>query len=112
MFVSEEEHESDWVVEFVHLLEVGDLIKVADVDDGKILDAIGDLVEDFILTHAVGVPVTAKADDNKALVFGENRLIDMPACDEMGNDDGAHGEGGGVLNGEKEMEMMRFLSTQ
>ena len=45
MFIAEEEHEGDRVVEFVHLLEVGDLIEVADVDDGEVLDAISDALE-------------------------------------------------------------------
>ena len=26
----------------VHLLEVGDLVEIADVDDGKVLDTVGD----------------------------------------------------------------------
>lgn len=42
MFVSKEEHEGNGIVEFVHLLEVGDLIEVADVDNGEVLDTIGD----------------------------------------------------------------------
>lgn len=45
VFVSEEEHEGDGVVEFVHLLEVGDLIEIADVDDGEVLDTVGDAWE-------------------------------------------------------------------
>jgi len=28
-----------------HLLEVGDLVEVADVDDGEVLDAVGDACE-------------------------------------------------------------------
>ena len=71
MFVAEEEHEGDWVVQFykrdisatlekktldnqykncpitkvlltVHLFEVGNLVEVADVDDGEVLDTICD----------------------------------------------------------------------
>lgn len=42
MFISEEEHESDGIVEFVHLLEVGNLVEVADVDDSEVLDTVGD----------------------------------------------------------------------
>ena len=42
MFITEEEHDSHRVVELVHLLEVWDLVEIADVDDGKVLDAVGD----------------------------------------------------------------------
>jgi len=42
VFVAEEKHYGDGVVEFIHLLEVWDLVEITDVDDGKVLDAIGD----------------------------------------------------------------------
>lgn len=42
VLVAEEEHECDRIVEFVHLLEVGHLVEIADVDDGEILDAVRD----------------------------------------------------------------------
>ena len=42
VLITEEEHESDWVVELVHLLEVWHLVEVANIDDGKVLDAVGD----------------------------------------------------------------------
>lgn len=42
MFVSEEEHERYWVVEFVHLLEVGHLIEIAYVENCKVFDSVGD----------------------------------------------------------------------
>ena len=90
VLVAEEEHEGDGIVEFVHLLEVGDLVEVADVDDGEVLDAVGDLVEDFVLPHAVGIPVAAEADHDQAVFFGHDGLVDVPAGDEVGDDDGAH----------------------
>lgn len=52
MFIAEEEHYCHRVIEFVHLNEIWHLIDIAKVDDGKILDAIGDSVEHFILPHA------------------------------------------------------------
>ncbi len=91
VFVAEEEHKGNGVVEFVHLLEVGDLIEVADVDNSKVLDALGDFVEHFILAHAVGIPVAAEANYHQSFVFGEDSLIDVPGGDEMGDDDGTHG---------------------
>ncbi len=42
MLVAEEEHEGDGVVKLIHLLKVGNLIEVADVDDGEVLDTVGD----------------------------------------------------------------------
>ncbi len=42
MLVAEEEHQRHWVIELVHLLEVGDLVQVADVEDGEVFDAVGD----------------------------------------------------------------------
>jgi hypothetical protein len=43
------------------------------------------------LSHAFRVPVTTEADDHQPLLLAHNSLIDMPATDEMGEDDGAHG---------------------
>ena len=92
MLVAEEEHQRDGVVELVHLLEVGDLVEVADVDDGEVLDPVGDFVEYFVLPHAVGVPVAAEADDDEAVFFRHDGLVDVPAGYEMRDYDGAHGE--------------------
>ena len=91
MFIPEEEHDGHGVVEFVHLLEVGHLVEVAEVDDGEVLDALGDAVEHFVLAHAVGVPVAAEADDDEPVFFGHDGLVDVPAGGEMGEDDGTHG---------------------
>lgn len=90
MFISKEEHKGNGIVEFVHLLKVRDLVEVADVDDGEVLHAIGDAIEDFILSHAFGIPVTTKANDNEAFLFGHDGLVDVPTCDKMREDDGAH----------------------
>jgi hypothetical protein len=48
MFVSEEKHEGDWVIEFIHLLEVWDLVEIADVDDGEVLNTISDTWEELV----------------------------------------------------------------
>lgn len=42
MLVAEEEHESHWIVQLVHLLEVWNLIEITHVEDGKVLDAVRD----------------------------------------------------------------------
>lgn len=93
MLVSKEEHERDRVVQFVHLFKVGHLVEIADVDDGKVLDAVGDAVQHFVLSHAVGIPIAAKANDDQPLFLRHDGLVDVPAGDEMGEDDGTHGEG-------------------
>jgi hypothetical protein len=46
VLVAEEEHDSHRIVELVHLLEVGYLIEIADVDDGEVLDAVGDACDE------------------------------------------------------------------
>lgn len=90
MLIAEEKHDRHGIVELVHLVEVGDLVDVADVDYGEVLDAVGDAEEDFVLSHAVGIPVAAEADYHEALFVREDCLVDVPACGEMGEDDGAH----------------------
>lgn len=45
MFIPEEEHDCAWVVEFVHLIEVGHFFDVADVDDSEVFDAVGNFWE-------------------------------------------------------------------
>ncbi len=136
MFIAEEEHKGDWIVEFyerdisaslekkmpegqnnnnptaeglltVHLLEIGDLVEITDVDDGKILHTVGDAcdnlaeepkkgrgrrltIEDFVLSHAIRIPITTEADDDQSLVFRHNSLVDVPASDEMGKYNGTH----------------------
>ena len=47
-------------------------------------------VEHFILAHTVRIPIATEADDHESLVFGHDRLVDMPPADKMGEDDGAH----------------------
>jgi len=84
VLVAEEEHEGNSVVKFVHLLEIGNLIEIADVDDSKVFDLVSDTVENFILSHAVWVPIATKSDNYKALLFRHDGLVDVPAGDEMG----------------------------
>lgn len=67
MFIPEEEHNGARVVQLVHGLEVRHLVQVAHVQDGEVLDPVRDLVEDFVLAHAVGVAVAAEADHDQAV---------------------------------------------
>ncbi len=47
-------------------------------------------VEDLILAHAVGVPVSTKADHDQALFFTHDGLINMPSCDQVREDHRSH----------------------
>ena len=57
---------------------------------GEVLDLVGNLVEDLVLAHAVGVVVAAEADDDEAVFLAEDRLVDVPAGAEMRENDGTH----------------------
>lgn len=67
VLVSEEEHERARVVELVHLVEVGHLVDVAEVDGGEVADLVGDLVEDFVLAHTIWIPVAPEADHDETV---------------------------------------------
>jgi hypothetical protein len=86
MFIAEEEHDSHRIVKLIpvrklagvhrykisvalHLLEVWDLVQVAKVDDGEVLDSISNTVEDLILAHAIWVPVATESNDHQAILF-------------------------------------------
>jgi hypothetical protein len=90
VLVAEEPHDGAGVVQLVHLVEVGHLVNVAQVDDAEILDALGDLVQHLVLSHAVGIPVAPEADAHQALLLRQNGLIDVPTGGEMGENDGTH----------------------
>ncbi len=90
MFIPEKKHQRNRIIQFIHLLEIRHLIQIAHVQDGEILDSVGDAVQHFVLSHAVGVPVATEADYDEALFFGHDGLVDVPACDEVGEDYGTH----------------------
>jgi hypothetical protein len=86
VLVPEEEHECHSIIKFIHLVEVFHLFQITDINDSKVLDAVCDAIEDFVLAHTVGVPVFAEANDYETFVFGHDGLIDVPASDEVGKD--------------------------
>jgi hypothetical protein len=86
VLVPEEEHKCHRVVEFVHLVEILDLFQITDINDSKVLDAVGDAIEDFVLAHTVRVPVFTEANDYKTFIFGHDGLVDVPASDKVGKD--------------------------
>lgn len=74
----------------IHLLEIWYLVKITHIDDSIIFDSIRNSIEHFVLPHAIWVPVATKAYHHKALIFGHDRLINMPSGDEVRQDYGAH----------------------
>jgi hypothetical protein len=51
---------------------------VADVDHGKVLHLVDDLVE--VLVHLHAFRVAAETDADYAVFFGGYCLVDVPAC--------------------------------
>jgi hypothetical protein len=66
-----------------HLVEIRYFRDVAQVNDGKVLYLFGDGVERLVHDHALRVPVVPEADDDYAVLFGFDRLVDVPARGEV-----------------------------
>jgi hypothetical protein len=79
MFVSEKEHDRDRIVQLVHLVEIGNFIDIDEIKDCKVLAYFGDFEQDFVLLHAFLIVVTTEPDDDEAIVFGHDGLVDVPA---------------------------------
>ena len=60
--VSEKEHHSASVIQFVHRVEVGHFIRVYHIELGELLDCFGALYEDLIHLHAGLVSICPKPD--------------------------------------------------
>ena len=56
---------------------------VADVDHGKVLHLVDDLVEVLIHLHALVVRVAAETDADYAVFLGGYCLVDVPACQSL-----------------------------
>jgi len=78
VLVPPEEHNRTHVVKLVHLVEVLDDGVVAGVDDSKISNLVGNLVEHFVLGPSVFVFWVAEADYHYAFVFRHAGLINVP----------------------------------
>lgn len=110
VLVAPEEHDRAWIIELVHycnpleeraasrtatwreptFVEVGNLLVVTDVDDGKVLHLGSNAREHVVLSHAVRVAVFAKADDHNAVGFREDGLVNMPGLLELRDNKRAH----------------------
>lgn len=84
MFISEEEHNSDLIVDLVHCIEIRDFGDIDEIDDREVAYILSNLVEQFVHLHALFVIVVSEADYDDAFFFGENSLVDLPAIIEMG----------------------------
>ncbi len=77
VLVAEEEHNGARVVELVHSVEVRDLIDIAEVNGGEILDLVGNFEEDLVLTHTVldGDGVLAQYVENEEFLDESYRIM-------------------------------------
>ena len=66
-----------------NLVEVWYLRDVAEVDDGKVLDFLGDRVERFVHHHTLCIPVVSKANNHDTVLFRFDRFIYVPARREV-----------------------------
>ena len=62
--------------------EIGKFINVHYINDGEILDLVGN-AKTHVLDHTCLVAITPEADDNDTLVFGLDSLVDLPPAVEM-----------------------------
>lgn len=91
MFIPKKEHDGNRVIQLIHFVEIRHLVDIAQVHHSKVLDLVGDAVENLVLAHAVGIPVATETDYHETVVFGHDGLVDVPAGFEVREDDGAHG---------------------
>ena len=76
-YVPPEEHDRTRIIQLVHDVEVRYLFVVDDVNGGKILDLVHDLVEVLVHGHALRVGVSAEADDDDASFFAELHVVEL-----------------------------------
>lgn len=75
-------HQSSTLYSFAdstHLIEVRNIRNIAQVDNREVLHLFRDLVEGVVHNHTLLVPVVAKADNDDAVLFGLDGLVDVPA---------------------------------
>ncbi|KAA8903361.1 hypothetical protein TRICI_005719 [Trichomonascus ciferrii] len=79
VFVAEKEHDTHWIVEFIHLVESRDLVNVAYINSGKVANLFGNVVQNLVHLHTFGVVISAKPNHNQTVFLRENGLINMPS---------------------------------
>lgn len=73
------------------MIKVGDLGNITHVNSRPFLNHGRNFGEDFVHDVEIGVVVgVAEADDDEAVVFAEDGLVDVPACVEVGEQNGTH----------------------
>lgn len=65
--------------EWTNLVEIGHFCDVGEVDDGEVLDFLGDRVQSLVHRHALAVPIMAEPDYNNSVFLGLYGLVDVPS---------------------------------
>ena len=73
---------------FTHLVEVRYLCDIAQVNDGKVLYLLCNRIERLVHHHALRVPVMPEANNNDAILFRFDRLVDVPSRGKVGQEIG------------------------
>lgn len=90
MFIPEEEHDGDGVVQLIHLVEIRHFVDIAKIDDSEVFDLVSDSIENLILPHTIGVPIPTEANDDETVLFRHDSLVDVPSSFQVRQNDGTH----------------------
>ena len=69
-----------------HLVEIGDLCDIDQIDDSKVLDFLRNAMKSFVHGHALRIPVMAETNYHDAIFFGFDSFVNMPARWKMGKE--------------------------
>lgn len=75
---------AQWLERSTHLVEVGDVRDVNEVNNRKVLHLLRNRVESLIHGHALAVPVMAEANNNDPVFLGFDSLVDVPTRGKVG----------------------------
>ena len=78
MLIPEEKHARARIVQFIHLVKIGDFVDVHKYVTAKFL-IFRDVGENLVLAHARLVPVSTESDDDDAIFLGEDGLVHVPS---------------------------------
>lgn len=62
-----------------HLVEVGNLSDIYEIDHRKVLDFLRDRIKSLVHGHTLAVPIMTKPDNDNAVFFGLDGFVNMPA---------------------------------
>ena len=78
VLVAEEEHHGARVVKLIHVIEIGHLCDVHEVDNAEIAHILGEGKEHLVLLHALGVIVVPEANQDHLLLLRHDGLVHGP----------------------------------